>query len=78
MVSGIVPRSNKLNYLIENNEGNNKSPGVLISKLREKSGDNVNIAHLNFNFLQNKFEPRTTLMHGKVDILMTSLQPISS
>ena len=75
MIFTTHPPSNKLSNEaspIEGNEGNENSPNVLINKLREKCGDNITIAHLNINFLQNKFQPLASLVQGKVDILTVS------
>ena len=44
----------------------------IMDKLREKEVDNVIIAHLNINFLQNKFEPLVKLVQERVDILVIS------
>ena len=57
---------------IGNNVMKNKSPHVFLQELRKKNEDNVIIAHLNINFLQNKFEPLATLVQDKIDILIIS------
>ena len=50
---------------IENNEIMDKSPYIPFQKLRETEEDNLIIAHLNINFLQNKFEPLGKISTGK-------------
>ena len=57
---------------IEINAANDKTPRIIISELRENSGGNVTVAHLNINFIQNKFEPLATLVQGKIVILIVS------
>ena len=49
-----------------------KPPHVFFQELSEKNEDWLIIAHLNINFLQNKFEPLATLVQGQVDILIIS------
>ena len=49
-----------------------KPPHVFFQELSEKNEDGLIIAHLNINFLQNKFEPLATLVQGQVDILIIS------
>ena len=56
---------------IENNEIVDKSSHIF-PNLRGTKAENVIIAHLNINFLQNKFEPLAKLVRGKVDILIIS------
>ena len=56
---------------IENNEIVDKSSHTF-PNLRGTKAENVIIAHLNINFLQNKFEPLAKLVRGKVDILIIS------
>ena len=53
----------------ENNDGN---PVIILKELRSKNEDRLIIAHLNINFLRNKFEALKSLVHGKVDILVIS------
>ena len=55
---------------IESNEIMDKSSHILSKFKRAK--DNVIIAHLNINFLRNKFEPLAKLVQGKIDILIIS------
>ena len=54
------------------NEKRDKSPYDIFQALRDKKKDNVIIAHLNINFLQNKFDTLAKLVQGKVDILIIS------
>ena len=49
-----------------------KSPYIPFQKLRETEEDNLIIAHLNINFLQNKFEPLVKLVQERVAILVIS------
>ena len=49
-----------------------KPPHVFFQELKEKNEDGLIIAHLNINFLQNKFEPLATLVQGQVHILIIS------
>ena len=60
----------------ESNEIMDKSSHILSQNLRGKKEDNVIIAHLNINFLQNKFEPLAKLVQGKIDILIISERKI--
>ena len=57
---------------IESNEIMDKSSHILSQNLRGQKEDNVIIAHLNINFLQNKFEPLAKLVQGKINILIIS------
>ena len=57
---------------IESNEIMDKSSHILSQNLRGQKEDNVIIAHLNINILQNKFEPLAKLVQGKIDILIIS------
>ena len=56
----------------ESKEIMDKSSHILSQNLRGKKEDNVIIAHLNINFLHNKFEPLAKLVQGKIDILIIS------
>ena len=49
-----------------------KSPKVTLSELRVANGNNVIIAHLNINSLQNKFEALKLIVQGNIDVLVIS------
>ena len=53
-------------------ENNDDNPVIILKKLRSKNEDRLIIAHLNINFLRNKFEALKSLVYGKVDILEIS------
>ena len=53
-------------------EGAGDNPEFIVKKLREKNENRLIIAHLNINFLANKFEALRTFVVGKIDILLIS------
>ena len=55
-----------------NKEGVNGDPGIILKKLRVMNNNRLIVAHLNINFLVNKFEALKSLVEGKVDILLIS------
>ena len=60
-----IPRLNDLSIAstpFKENEIRDKSPYDIFQALRDKKKDNVIIAHLNINFLQNKFDPLAKLV----------------
>ena len=48
------------------------TPDIILSKLRINNADRIIIAHININFLENKFEPLVSLVKDKVDIILVS------
>ena len=60
-----IPRLNDLSIastLVKENEILDKSPHDFFQDLRDKKKDNVIIAHLNINFIQNKCDPLAKLV----------------
>ena len=58
---------------VELTDKKNKKSGYYSKKnLRTKNNKRIIIAHLNINFLENKFEALESLVEGKVDILLIS------
>ena len=58
------------NYInIELQDMGDKTPDVLLNNLRAQNESGV-IAHLNINFIYNKFEALKSLVENKVDILV--------
>ena len=55
-----------------NIEVNEKLPDVILKNLKMNNENNIIIAHLNINFLQNKFEALRYLIQNKVDVLVIS------
>ena len=51
-------------------EGEN--PVIMLKNLKEKNENRLLIAHLNINFLSNKFEALRSFVVGKIDILLIS------
>ena len=45
-------------------------PDTILSKLSLRNENGIKIAHLNINFLQNKFEALKHIIQGKIDILV--------
>ena len=58
----------------ENMEDSN--PHHMLTKIRRQNADNIIIAHLNINSLQNKFEVLNSLVLGNVDLLIISATKI--
>ena len=48
------------------------NPHHMLTKIRGQNVDNIIIAHLNINSLQNKFEVLKSLVLGNVDLLIIS------
>ena len=70
-----IPRLNDLSIAstpFKDNEIMDTSLHDFFQELRDKKKDDVIIAHLNINFLHNKFDPLAKLVQGKVDILIIS------
>ena len=53
-------------------DGKNEEPYYLLNNVRSKNIDRPIIAHLNINFLYQKFEPLKDLVKRRVDILVIS------
>ena len=53
-------------------EEDSDDPNILLNRLRANNINRPIIAHLNINFLDNKFEPLKSLIKDKVDILFLS------
>ena len=55
---------------IELQDMGDKATDVLLNNLRAQNESGVIIAHLNINFIYNKFEALKSLVENKVDILV--------
>ena len=53
-------------------EGEGDNPEFPLKNLREKNVNRLIIAHLNINFIVNKFEALRTFVVGKIDMLLIS------
>ena len=53
-------------------EANADDPYFTLKEIKSKNMDRLIIAHLNINFISQKFEALKTLVHDKIDILMIS------
>ena len=47
-------------------------PTIILNKLKANNADRPIIAHININFLENKFEPLMSLVKNKIDIILVS------
>ena len=48
------------------------TPNVFLDNLRKQNEDGIIIAHLNINFIYNKFEALKSLVENKIDVLVTA------
>ena len=58
--------------IYENENESDKDPGLILSELRSNNIGQIIIAHLNINFLQNKYEALKLLIQDNIDIIMLS------
>ena len=51
-------------------EMGDNTPNVFLENLRKQNEDGIIIAHLNINFIYNKFEALKSLVENKIDVLV--------
>ena len=62
-----------LNYVsIDGRESEDKNAHDILENIRIENKGKIIIAHLNINFIQNKFEALQSLVHKRVDLLIIS------
>ena len=49
-----------------------QDPGLILKEIKAKNENRIVVAHLNINFINQKFEALKTLVGNNVDILMIS------
>ena len=65
----IVNAQDHLHFELENREDD---PNIILNDIKAKNYNRLVVAHININFLENKFEHLVSLVKDKVDILLVS------